>query len=247
MNGNKPLIWAHRGASAYAPENTLEAFKLATDMKSDGVELDVYLTPDGKLTVIHDSDIERTSNGVGKVTELSYDELKKYDFNYGAKFGDKYKNVKIPTLYDVYELLYPTGLTVNVELKASGSALIESVLKCEKDMKMTGRVIYSAFWHHNLTDILEADKDAFVAPLYSNNIVKPWCYAESFGAKALHPHIADVYFIKDYVKNAHDHNIRVHPWTVDDEVNIDKLIELGVDAIITNKPDLALERLNVGK
>lgn len=232
-------IWAHRGASAYAPENTLEAFQLAVDMKSDGIELDVYLTCDGELAVIHDGAVDRTSNGTGKVTELTFGEMRKFDFGYAEKFGDKYKNVKIPTLAEVFDLVYSSGITVNVELKSNGIELIKKVIECERDMKMQGRIVYSAFYHHNLTMILDRNPNAFVAPLYSSNIVKPWRYAGSFGAKALHPHYADVYFLEDYVKKSHEHGIRVHPWTIDDEENLSRLIDLDVDAVITNKPDVA--------
>lgn len=237
----KTQIWAHRGASAYAPENTLEAFQLAIDMKSDGIELDVYLTVDGELAVIHDGSIDRTSSGSGKVTELPFSEMRKYDFGYADKFDGKYTNVKIPTLAEVFDLVYASGIVVNVELKSSGGELIRKVIECENQMKMNGRIVYSAFYHHNLTAILEADPNAFVAPLYGNNIIKPWCYAQSFGAKALHPHFEDVYFNKDYVVKSHELGIRVHPWTVDDELNLQRLIDLGVDAIITNKPDAALK------
>lgn len=237
----KTQVWAHRGASAYAPENTLEAFQLAIDMKSDGIELDVYLTVDGELAVIHDGAIDRTSNGSGKVTELPFAELRKYDYGYSDKFGNKYTNVKIPTLAEVYDLVYTSGITVNVELKSSGTELIKKVLECEKTMKMNKRIVYSAFYHHNLTGILEIEPNAFVAPLYGNNIIKPWCYAHSFGAKALHPHYEDVYFNVGYVEKSHELGVRVHPWTVDDEPNLKRLIDLGVDAIITNKPDVALD------
>lgn len=236
----KTQVWAHRGASAYAPENTLEAFQLAIDMKSDGIELDVYLTVDGELAVIHDGTIDRTSNGTGKVTELPFAELRKYDYGYSDKFGDKYTNVKIPTLAEVFDLVYASGITVNVELKSSGAEVLQKVIECEKAMKMNGRIVYSAFYHHNLTGILEIEPNSFVAPLYGNNLIKPWCYAQSFGAKALHPHYEDVYFNADYVEKSHELGVRVHPWTVDDEPNLKRLIDLGVDAIITNKPDTAL-------
>lgn len=238
--GIKTQIWAHRGASAYAPENTLEAFQLAVDMKSDGIELDVYLTVDGELAVIHDGSIDRTSNGNGKVTEMPFAEMRKYDFCYDEKFNGKYKNVKIPKLAEVFDLVYATGITVNVELKATGGELIRKVIECEKQMKMTGRVVYSAFRHHTLTAILEVAPNAFVAPLYSDNIIKPWDYGKSFGAKALHPHFRDVYYNENYIKKSHELGIRVHPWTVDEEADLRKLIDLGADAIITNRPDFAL-------
>ena len=97
MNNTK--VWAHRGASAYAPENTLEAFKLAVDIGSDGIELDVQLSKDGELVVIHDEEIDRTSNGKGFVKDYTLKELKKFNFNHS---NSKYHKVNIPTLKEVF-------------------------------------------------------------------------------------------------------------------------------------------------
>ena len=83
---NHPLIWAHRGASGYAPENTLPAFKLAADMGADGVELDVQLTKDNVIVVCHDEKIDRTSNGAGFIRDYTLEELRKYDSNNGRGF-----------------------------------------------------------------------------------------------------------------------------------------------------------------
>ena len=105
----KTQVWAHRGASAYAPENTLEAFRLA-----DGVELDVQLSRDGELVVAHDETIDRVSNGTGYIKDYTLAQLKKLSFN---RLFPKFKDARIPTLKEVYELLKPAGLTVNVELK----------------------------------------------------------------------------------------------------------------------------------
>lgn len=112
MNNTK--VWAHRGASAYAPENTLEAFKLAVDIGSDGIELDVQLSKDGELVVIHDEEIDRTSNGKGFVKDYTLKELKKFNFNHS---NSKYHKVNIPTLKEVFELLKSTEMDINVELK----------------------------------------------------------------------------------------------------------------------------------
>lgn len=236
----KTLVWAHRGASAYAPENTLPSFKLAAEMKADGVELDVHLTADKQLAVSHDGHIERCSNGAGNIAEMTMEQLRAFDFGNAAVFGDKFAGTKIPTLGEVYELLGPTGLTVNVELKASGDEYLRLVYECEIKHNMKGKIIYSSFNHFNLEKMLALDPDAFVAPLYGDGIVKPWLYAKSFGAKALHPNLSAVYNIPDYVALSHENGIRVHPWTVDDEANINRLLALGVDAVITNKPDVAL-------
>ena len=99
----RPLVIAHRGASAYAPENTMEAFRLAVDMKADGIEIDVHFSKDGHIMVLHDEKIDRTSNGQGKVTDYTLEELKFFDF--GCKFKNAYTGTKIPTLDELYEML----------------------------------------------------------------------------------------------------------------------------------------------
>ncbi len=110
----KTKIWAHRGASGHAPENTLEAFELAVRQGADGVELDVQLTRDGELVVIHDEEVDRVSGVKGFVKDFTLAELKKLNVNRPCP---KYENVRIPTLREVYELLRPSGLEINVELK----------------------------------------------------------------------------------------------------------------------------------
>ena len=100
-------ICGHRGASGYAPENTLEAFALAAEQGADSVELDVHLTRDGELLVAHDESIERVSDGTGLIADLTLAQLKKFNFN---KLHPEYENAKAPTLGEVYELLKPLGL-----------------------------------------------------------------------------------------------------------------------------------------
>ena len=153
----KTQVWAHRGASAYAPENTLEAFRLAAEMGADGVELDVQLSRDGELVVAHDETIDRVSNGTGYIKDYTLAQLKKLSFN---RLFLKFKDVRIPTLKEVYELLKPAGLTVNVELK-TGIILYpeieEKVLALTASMGMEDRVIYSSFCHPSLVRLKELD------------------------------------------------------------------------------------------
>ncbi len=235
------LIFAHRGASAYAPENTLEAFELAADMNAFGVELDIHLTKDGVIVVTHDDEISRVSNGTGVIKDMTFEELRSFDF--AAKFNnEKYKNIKIPTLDEVYKLLGPRGLYVNVEIKGSAHPdIVKKALDCAEKNGMRERVIYSSFNHWLLTTTLEQDSEAFVAPLYGSELVKPADYAALFGAKAIHPHFWQIISHPDIVDRANELGVRVHPWTVDNPDHIKRLCELNVGAIITNRPDVALD------
>lgn len=236
-------VWAHRGASAYSPENTIEAFLMACEMGADGIELDVYLSADGHIVVSHDGDLLRCSGKPGKVTALTLAELKEY--NVGVNHADRYpgKTFTVPTLCEVYEAVRPYGITVNVELKGSGAEILDKAVKCADDLSMSGNVVYSSFNHFNLTGILDRRPHAHVAPLYGSELVKSAQYAKSFGAYALHPHYGALYNEPDYVENAHSLGVRVHPWTVDGEDDLKRLFALGIDAIITNKPDVALRLL----
>ena len=237
---DKMLIWAHRGASAYAPENTLEAFQLAADMKADGVELDVHFSKDGRVVVAHDAKIDRVSNGQGAILDYTYDELQIFDFN--NKMPD-WKHVRIPTLDQVYALLAPTGMWVNVEIKAANPAIAQACIDIAAKYGMTDRVIYSAFNHLQLTEVQKIDPTLPVAPLYSFNMIKPWLYAENMGAQATHPSAAQLKLFPELADECHARGIRVHPWTVDDPELIRYLWANGADAIITNKPDVAREAL----
>ena len=98
-----PLIQAHRGASGYAPENTLPAFRRAVELNADGIETDIYLTADGHLAVCHDPDISRTSNGSGVITEMTMESLRRFDF--GSWYSPEFAGTVIPSLPEVLELV----------------------------------------------------------------------------------------------------------------------------------------------
>ena len=243
------MIYGHRGASAYAPENTLEAFEMAAKMGADGVELDVHLSRDGELVVTHDETIERVSDGEGWVKDYTLAELKRFRFNRThPEFGD----ARIPTLREVYELLKPTGLKINVELKTGFldyPGIEEKCLELAAKMGMSGRTLYSSFNHHSLRRIREMDPAMPCGMLYMNVMLEPWEYAAKHHMNALHPHFAELR-IPDLVRNAHACQIEVNPWTVNSEEELIGCLRLGADRIITNFPDRGVrmrEMLEKGK
>lgn len=237
----RTLVWAHRGACAYAPENTLESFALAVEMKADGVETDVHFSKDGKIMVLHDEKIDRTSNGQGLVTDYTFEQLRQFDF--GCKFKKAYSDTKIPTLDELYALLKPTDLTINVEIKSADPRMPAALYETAKKFDMVDRIIYSSFNHLQLTRMLAIDPNAFVAPLYGFNMVFPWLYGENMKASATHPKYDQISLFPEYVDEFHKRGIRVHPWTCDDPELIRSLAEAGCDAVITNAPDVARKAL----
>jgi len=239
----KSKIWAHRGASFYAPENTLEAFDIAVKQKADGIELDVQLSKDGQPVVIHDETIDRVSDGTGYVRDYNLNELKK--FNFGKLFPHFGFSV-IPTLEEVYGLLKQTDLTINVELKTGiifYEGIEERLVNLAQRMNMEDRIIYSSFNHYSLLNLKKLKKDAKIGLLVSDIYVDVLDYAVKLGADALHP-MGYMLRLPGFIEESKAKKMKLHVWTVDDEEEIKLLNAYGTDAIITNKPVIARKIVN---
>ncbi len=234
------LIYGHRGASGYAPENTLEAFALAAEMGADGVELDVHIAKDGELVVAHDETIDRVSDGTGLIMNMTTAEMKKLHFN---RTHPEYEKATIPTLREVFELLKPTGLKINVELKNSRilyEGLEEKVIRLAEETGMREKILYSSFNHHSILHIKEIDSSLPCGLLYDATLVRPWAYASALHVDAIHPHFSELQ-IKGEVEEAHQLGIHVNTWTVNEEADIRDCLLKGTDIIISNYPDRALK------
>ncbi len=232
-------IWAHRGANVVAPENTVEAFSAAMEMGADGVELDVQRTSDGHVVVCHDETIDRTSTGKGSIADSTLAELRRHDFgNQMSRFAS---GVRLPTLEDVLDLLHGTGAVINIELKTTAQlypGIAQQVFEQVRSWGMADRVVYSSFNHYTLREIQATGTSSPIGLLYGEALWDPWRYAIDFGAQALHPP-RQVLAAPGMVDSCHDAGIKVHPWTVDDEQELAWLFGLGVDAVITNTPEVA--------
>ena len=240
-------IFAHRGASAYAPENTLEAFELAVKMGADGVELDVHMTKDGELVVAHDEEIVRVADGVGLIHNMTTAELKKHHFN---RTHPEFKDATIPTLREVYELLKPTGLCVNTELKTSRihyQHMEEKCVKLADEVGMSERVLYSSFNPASLKLLKLINPKVKVGLLRTpigkindRKIVDPWGLAHLLGIDAIHPHFTELLKFNEADK-AHALGMQVNVWTVNEEADMRKCLEAGADALIGDYPDRMLK------
>ena len=235
----KTLVWGHRGAASCAPENTLESFALAQSQGADGIELDIQLTRDGQIVVCHDETLERVSNGSGNVKDHTLSELKVLVFN---KTHPEYPGARIPTLQEVYELVKPGRMLVNVELKTGifhYDGIVDKVLDLTAAAGMEDRVVYSSFNHHTLVELKKKNPQVKTGLLYSDEAIDVHSYAKKVvGADALHPAL---YHMQDltYVRKAHSLGLATRVWTVDEEIYIKMLLQMGVEGIITNRPGLA--------
>lgn len=233
-----PLIWGHRGASGHAPENTLPAFKLAADMGADGVELDIQQTKDGVIVICHDETIDRTSNGAGWLKDFTFDELRALDFSNG---NAAYEGVKIPTMEEVFDLLAPTGLIINIEIKTGivfYDRIEENILELVKRKGWEDRVIYSSFNHYSVCKIKKLNPEAKVGLLYADGPIDMPGYGKRLGAEALHPAFYNLQY-PGFMEDCRRNDLEVNVWTVNTDAELLLCKEYGVNAIITNYPSKA--------
>lgn len=229
-------IWAHRGASGYYPENTLPAFQGAVDMKADGIELDIQLTKDGEIVVCHDELLDRTSSGEGLLCEKTLAELKELDFSYDHP---ECGHVQIPTMREVFELIRPTGLTVNIELKTGVldyEGIEEKILALSEEMGMKDRVIYSSFNHYSILRIQKLDPSARTAFLYMDGPIDMPLYCAKYHVDAIHPWVFNLRY-PDFLKQCRENNLEINVWTVNRDDFAARCFAMDVDSIITNYPD----------
>lgn len=227
-------IIAHRGSSKAAPENTKAAFKQAIKDKADGIELDVHLSADNQVIVIHDPTIDRTSKGQGFIKDLSLNELKKLDF--GSYFSDEFKGEKVLTLTETLDIIKDIEL-INIEIKKGyniNQGIEEEVLKSIEAVNLKNEIIISSFNHESLKILKNTKNDIKIAPLLYARLYKPWEYAKSLKAEYLHLYYKLVN--KEIIENCHQHGIKVNVFTVDEKYDLSKMIEYNVDGIITNYP-----------
>jgi glycerophosphoryl diester phosphodiesterase len=238
----QPVIFAHRGASAHAPENTLAAFELALDQNADAIELDVKLSADGHAVVIHDPTLDRTTGTHGRVKDLSLAELQSLDA--GSFFSKKYSGEKIPTLAEVFEAVGKRTV-INVELTnytTPRDPLVETVCMLVRKFGLQKRVMFSSFFASNLSKAEAYLPEVPRGLLAFNGWLGAW--ARSFGFnfgryQALHPFLKDV--TSQQVQRVHRLNRRIHVWTVNTAEDMRRLFHWGVDAIFTDDPQLAVQ------
>lgn len=236
-----PSFYAHRGASAYAPENTLAAFELAARQGAPAIELDVKLTSDRRVIVLHDGTLNRTTNGSGSVRGLPLAALRELDA--GSWFSSEFLGEKIPTLDEVFEAV-GGKLLINVELTNYASpwdGLAHEVAALVKTFGLQDRVLFSSFFPTNLQitkkHLPATPRGQLALPGGSGwwqRLAGNW-----MNIQAEHPYYEDV--TPESIQIAHTRGRRVHVWTVNDPHDMRRLADLGVDAIFTDDPLLARE------
>ncbi|ADK05275.1 TPA: glycerophosphodiester phosphodiesterase [Bacillus anthracis] len=237
---------AHRGASAYGPEHTIAAYKLGQQLKGDYIEIDLQMTKDGHLVAMHDETVNRTTNGTGLVKEHTLEEIKR--LNTGSFFNEKhpslakkeYENAKVPTLEEIIEMLgHDVKYYIETKSPDEYPGMEEKLLEIINHYEIQDKVIIQSFSEESLQKVHSLNVNIPLVQLLSykkavqlteSEIEKYSTYCIGFGMNYKYVDAA-------YVKKIKKHGLEVHPFTVDNETDMKKLILWGVDGMFTNYPD----------
>src|SRR5918999_4873335 len=250
VGGEWPVNLAHRGASDMAPENTIEAFRLAVEAGAGGLELDVHMTRDGHIVVIHDATVDRTTSGSGAVSEMTLHELRKLDagHNFRSDGGStrpyRGRGVRVPTLGEVLEE-FP-GVAVNIDIKAGNPGIEETVFGVLREANALRRAIVVSTAHailkrfrkvsggHVSTGASKWEIGIFylLSRLRLERLVLPAYDALQVPLR----HRGILVVTPRFVRAAHARGVRVDAWTINQADEMHRLLDFGVDVIMTDRP-----------
>lgn len=231
-------IFGHRGSAGTHPENTLISFQETERVGAEGIELDVQLTKDNKIVVIHDETLERTTTGQGWVKDYTLKEIRSLDASY--KFPD-YGVCKVPSLEEVFSWAESNTIVINVELKNTSvhyEGLEEKVIELIRRYHFENRVILSSFNHDSLVKCFTIAPEITLGVLYHSKLVEPWIYAKQIGATSIHPNFRAI--SNAVIKKSIQQGIEVRPYTVNNQKEIEKLFVIQCSALITDYPEKAI-------
>lgn len=254
LQGDRPLVLAHRGGADLAPENTMAAFQNAVDLGVDILELDVHTTADGTVVVIHDESVDRTTDGTGAVHDSTLADLRQLDAGYdfspdnGQTFPFRGQGIGIPTLEEVFAA-FP-DMRINIEIKQSDPPIEAAVLDVIERAGAQQRVLVGSEYDDVMARFRSLAPD--IATSAATNEVRNFYLAQLLRVSAIYRPLADAFQVPEYsgsthvvtpsfVDAAHHHGVKVHVWTVNDAETMQRLLDIGVDGIITDRPDVALE------
>ncbi|MFE8702541.1 glycerophosphodiester phosphodiesterase [Cytobacillus sp. FJAT-54145] len=233
------LIFAHRGYSVSYPENTMKAFREAEKVGAEGLEIDVQLSKDGQVVVIHDEKVDRTTNGKGFVKDLTYKELRNLDASYENKTF--LKKERIPSLEEVLEWLTSNEIICNIELKNGifpYEGMEEKIVELVRRYGLSDRIIFSSFNHYSIIYCYRLAPEIEIAPLIVEGLYMPWVYAKSIRAKSIQPkYIAAP---NEVIIKSMENGIDVRPYTVNKEAEMRRLFDVGCSGFITDDPAKAI-------
>jgi len=251
INNRNPIVVAHRGASGYAPENTMAAIKKAITMGVDMIEIDVQLSKDNEVVLMHDLTVDRTTNGKGKVRDLYLEEIKKLDA--GKWFSSEFSGEKVPTLEEVIQAINgQCKLLIEVKhVKSKKQEIENKIVQLINKYNAYNWCIVQSFETQVIKNIQALDKsiechklvtmNISVLPLHIDSRIKTGTIYKYKNVQSINPYFKMLN--KRKVKKIHSYGQKVITWTVNEPEDMKRMIEMGVDGIITNYPDRLIQLL----
>ena len=253
FSGPEPRLFAHRGASALAPENTMESFRLARSAGVPYLELDVHLTADGHVVVIHDNSVSRSTGRRGRVERMSLSEIRRLDAGHeftldrGRSFPYRGQGLRIPTLEEVLQDFPEARITVEIKKtrKGIGAAVLDVIRRCHA----MERVLVASHEHQHLQEFRSLDGD--VPTGFSKTEVRGFLARVRGGDTSSYHAPGNALQVPEYfglrrvtsvalIEAAHRLGLEVHVWTVNEPVHMKRLLRWGVDGIMTDDPARAM-------
>ena len=257
LKGGWPVNLAHRGASTLAPENTIEAFRIAVEEGAGGLELDVHLTREGQVVVIHDPTVDRSTSGTGAVSEMTLDELRGFDAGHNFSLGGgptrpyRGRGVRVPTLREVLQE-FP-GVAVNIDLKADRPGIEEAVLGVLREANASGRALVVSTRHATVKRFRKisgghistgASRWEIGVFYLLSRLRLEWFLHPAYDALQVPIRHRGIPLVTPrFVRAAHARGVRVDVWTINQADEMRRLLDLGVDVIMTDRPHTLAEVL----
>ncbi|MBL8099019.1 MAG: glycerophosphodiester phosphodiesterase [Anaerolineales bacterium] len=250
------LVIAHQGGDGIAPGNTMFAFQNAVDLGVDVLEMDLHITKDNVLVLIHDETIDRTTNGSGEVESMTLDEIKQFDAGYDwsndndATFPFRGQGITIPTLEEVFNSFPQMKMTI--EIKKSNTSMIEPFCDMIREYDMQEKIVVASFYDDKMKAFREecpevatssAKNETTVFVLLSKVFLTGFYSPQFYSLQVPEESSGITVMTESFIRAAHERNLAVEPWTINDEETMRKFIEWGVDGIMTDRPDIMIEIL----
>jgi glycerophosphoryl diester phosphodiesterase len=260
VNNEKVLVLAHQGGDGEWPSNTMLAFQNAADLGVDVLEMDVHMSSDGEIVVIHDDTVDRTTDGSGEVSAMSLAELQALDAGYDWPMVEGHpdlgtenhpyrgQGVTIPSLEEIFIAIpdYP----MSIEIKQDTPSMAEPLCALIREYEREEWVIIPSFSQKAMSEFRAACPEVATMGVESevrlyfilNTAMISGTWQPSTQAFAVPEYFGDLHVLTpSFVANSKEHNVRVYPWTINTEEEMRRMIDLGVDGLITDYPSLAME------
>ena len=232
------LNFAHRGSLSEAPENTLPAIKKAVEHNAKGIEIDIQLSKDGHIIIIHDHTFSRFNRNAGRVNGYTLEEIKQIDV--GSSFSDAFSGITLATLDEVLTVV-PEHILLNIEIKnipVIYDGIEKRLVECLEKNNRKQNIIISSFDHTALEKLQKLAPDIPIGMLFHYPIIKPWEYAKNSKLEVTSIHPNAVFLDKEFIEECHAQGYKVYPYTVNKFVEYNQFVAWGVDGVFSNNPKI---------